>query len=183
MSDPCVGEIRMFAGSFAPVGWALCQGQTLPINGNEALYSLLGTTYGGDGKSTFGLPDFRSRIPVSQGTAASGTTYTLGNNGGTETVTLQPTQMPSHTHTLMAANVSATSTTPANNLMAQAVNNNGGTNQDIMYLQPNAPIITTLPLSQTAVGPAGYSQPHTNIMPCSTVNYIISLQGIYPQLQ
>jgi microcystin-dependent protein len=183
MSDQSIGEIRMFAGSYAPQDWALCNGQTLPISGYQTLYALLGVAYGGDGKTTFGLPDLRSRLPISLGPAASGTTYTLAQKDGAETVPLQVAQIPGHSHAPMAASVKATSSSPVGNLMAQTVNSNGGTNEDIMYVGATSPVVKTFTLNSSAVATTGQNQSHANIMPCSPVNFIIALQGIYPQFQ
>lgn len=183
MSDQCVGEIRMFAGLQPPEGWELCNGQTLPIAGNEQLFSLLGTLYGGDGRTNFGLPDMRSRVPIGQGRAASGTTYTMAATGGAETVTLTQAQLPPHTHIPLATASPATTGNPTGNLMAATVNSDGAQNQDAMYLQKGAPLVTEFPLNGNAVSPAGSSLPHDNIMPCTPVNFIIALTGVYPNFQ
>lgn len=181
MSDQFIGEIRIFAGNYAPEYWALCDGSVLPIQGNEALFSLLGTTYGGNGSTTFGLPDLRGRLPVSQGTPAYSTTnYVLGVKAGAEIVTLTEAQVPAHNHAFQALSTPGTTGTAKNNLLAQSVNGAGGTNQDAFYLQATAPVKTAYALNQNSVLPSGGSQPHANIMPCQGVNFIIALQGIYP---
>lgn len=140
MSDQFVGEVRTFAGSYAPSGWALCNGATLPIANNEVLYSLIGTTYGGDGQTKFNLPDLRSRIPIGTGTSSAGAAYKLGQTAGTETVVLQQAQIPLHAHNLMANSAAATTGDPTNNYLAQSANSSGGTNADAHYLSFAAPV-------------------------------------------
>jgi microcystin-dependent protein len=183
VSDQCYGEIRIFAGNYAPEGWALCDGSVLPITGNEALYSLLGTAYGGDGVKTFGLPDLRGRIPIGQGKSPAGTTYPLGQKVGTETVVLDQTQVPAHTHTLMASSTAAGSGAPSGNYLATSVNSSGGTNADAHYLSATAPVAKTYLLNANSIVLAGGSAPHQNIMPSLCVNFIIALQGVYPEFQ
>jgi microcystin-dependent protein len=152
MAQPYVGEIRMFAGNFAPAGWMFCEGQLLPISENETLFQLIGTTYGGDGESTFGLPDLRGRIPIHQGNG-----FILAEEGGVEEVTLTVSQMPAHTHPMSADNVAGS---PNVNLWIQDIANT--------------------PLSPQAVSPVGGSQPHTNFQPYLCIDFIISLFGIFP---
>lgn len=164
MSTPYIGEIRMFGGNFAPVGWAFCNGALLPISGNEALFNLIGTTYGGDGQSTFALPDLRGRIPMHQ---TSG--FTLGQSSGTETVTLTTAQIPAHSHTMVASSAAATQTTPAGNLLAQTSNGQ-------LYLA-DAPNVG---LNPQMLGITGSNQPHDNMGPYLCVNFIIALEGIFP---
>ena len=168
MSDPYLGEIRLFAGNFAPVNWALCQGQLLSIAENDALYNLIGTTYGGDGQSIFALPDLRGRVPVHQGQGPGLSQRTMGALVGTESVTLTTGQLPAHTHPLHATTAAATITTPAGALLATTTADSYG------------PGPATTPMAAGAVGPAGGAQPHDNMAPTLTVNYIISLVGIYP---
>jgi microcystin-dependent protein len=163
MSDPYIGEIRMFAGNFAPNGWLFCQGQLLPISDYDTLFNLIGTTYGGDGQSTFAVPDLQSRGPVHQ---ASG--YPLAATGGTESVTLSQNQLPLHTHQPVASSLSATSTTPSGNYWAQWNDSPYATGQP------------TVPMSSAALSPAGGGQPHDNMPPFLALNFIISLFGIYP---
>lgn len=163
MSSPYVGEIRIFAGNFAPVGWAFCDGSLLPISDNDTLFNLIGTTYGGDGQSTFALPDLRSRVPMHVGPG-----YALGQNDGEETVTLTTAQMPVHTHAALANTTNATSTTPQNNVWA------GGSLTQFSDQQTNAQ------LAPSTLQSAGGSQPHDNMLPFVAVNFIISLFGIYP---
>lgn len=172
MSEPFVGEIRMFAGNFAPRGWAFCDGQLLAVSQNDALFSLFGTIYGGDGRTTFGLPDLRGRVPIHQGSGPGLAQRRLGANGGAEQVTLTAAQLPSHGHELRASTDSAGSTDPANNVTANGV----GTN---LY-GSGAPNQALAGSSTTAVG-GGRS--HTNLMPFLCVNFIVSLVGIYPSRQ
>lgn len=169
MAQPYVGEIRMFAGNFAPNGWMFCEGQTLPIAENEVLFQLIGTTYGGDGQETFNLPNLASRVPIHMGTAPDGTTYQLGEMAGTEQETLTIQQIPNHTHALTASQNVSNQSSPANALLAQS------TVAD-MYAgeAPDAQ------LAANAVAPVGGSQPHENTQPFLVINFIISLFGIFP---
>jgi microcystin-dependent protein len=166
MAQPYVGEIRMFAGTFAPVGWLFCEGQLLPISENETLFQLIGTTYGGDGQSTFGLPDLQGRIPLHQGGG-----FTLADKGGVEEVTLTTQQIPVHTHAFMGTGNTATGNAPANNAFA------GATGATIFPYGTDQPLTTLHP---STIGSAGGSQPHTNFQPYICINYIISLFGIFP---
>ena len=166
MAQPYVGEVRMFAGNFAPAGWQLCEGQLLPISENETLFNLIGTTYGGDGQSTFGLPDLRGRLAVHQGNG-----FILAESGGAEEITLTVQQIPSHNHaflgtTNLAADANPTNMVPATSASATA--SPYGT---------DAPFTTLAPSSVTAVGG---SQPHSNFQPYLCINFIISLFGIFP---
>jgi microcystin-dependent protein len=169
VSDPYLGEIRMFGGNFAPLGWAFCDGRLLPIADNDALYILIGTTYGGDGQETFALPDLRGRSPLHQGTNA-GTTFVLGGNGGAEEVTLTAQQIPAHSHPFLAANVQGDQISPAGNLPARSFN-------VTPYLN-GAPDGNML---NTAVALTGGSQPHENRQPYLGINFIIALAGLFPQ--
>ena len=162
MSQPYVGEIRMFAGNFAPAGWALCQGQLVPIDQNPTLFQLIGTTYGGDGQNNFALPNLQSRVPVHVGPG-----FALGQAAGTETVTLTTSQIPSHSHVPQAA-AAATGTSPSGSVLGGGFNNWYNTNP------PNAN------MSPAMVGNAGGSQPHDNMIPFLVVNFIISLFGVFP---
>lgn len=164
MSDPFIGEIRMFGGSFAPAGWAFCDGQTIPIDQNDALFNLIGTTYGGDGQTTFGLPDCRGRLPIHQGSG-----FVLGQMGGEETVTLTVNQIPNHAHSLLADENTGTQLGPANNLLATTSNP-----QMYRSITPN------LAMNANSITPAGGSQPHDNMVPSLVVSFIISLFGIFP---
>lgn len=168
MSSPYVGEIRIFAGTFAPLGWEFCEGQIVPISENDTLFNLIGTTYGGDGQQTFALPDLRGRLPLHQGTYA-GTAFTQGEAGGAEEVTLTTAQIPPHNHAFTATNAAGTTSTPTNNAVASSTSVN-------LY-NTNAPGAS---FGSAAVGPAGGSQPHSNMQPFLCVNFIISLFGVYP---
>jgi microcystin-dependent protein len=163
MSQPYVGEIRMFGGNFGPAGWMLCQGQTLPISENEVLFQLIGTTYGGDGQETFMLPNLSSRIPVHVGTG-----YQLGQMAGVETVTLTTSQMPSHTHQPLGSSGAATGTDPSNAVWAAS--------GDKAYSTASA----NTTMNAVAMANTGGSQPHDNMPPYLAVNFIISLFGIFP---
>jgi len=173
MSDQFVGEIRMFGGNFAPQGWATCDGQLLPINQNAALFSLLGTYYGGNGSTTFGLPDLRGRFPINWGQGVGLSPYQLGQHNGTETVSLTQSQTPAHTHVATAVTAADTSTavaTPKGNLWAA--------NSAIPTYAPSTSALT--PMNPGAVSVAGGSQPHNNLPPFLVVTYIIALQGYFP---
>jgi len=164
-----VGEIRMFAGNFAPAGWMFCQGQTLPIAENEALFQLIGTTYGGDGQNTFSLPNLSSRMPVHMGTPPQGGSYVIGQVGGAEQVTLTVPQMPAHAHPLIAAAVTGDQINPGGNLPANSSN-------VTIYINDQA----NGNMSPTAISSVGGSQPHENMPPYLCINFIISLFGVFP---
>lgn len=161
MGTPYVGEIRMFAGNFAPSGWAICDGSELSISDNDALYALLGNTYGGNGQTTFALPDLRGRAPLHRSA-----TYPTGANGGSETVTLTTNQIPQHTHTAYATSNNAEFANPDGMVWAKS---------SYASYTPAAPTSAML-----ATAPAGGSQPHDNMMPSLAINYIIALAGVYP---
>ncbi|MEP6491703.1 MAG: tail fiber protein [bacterium] len=165
-----VGEIRMFAGNFAPAGWMFCDGSTLPISENETLFQLIGTTYGGDGESTFNLPNLASRVPVHMGVGPGGATYQVGEMAGTEQETLTVQQIPAHTHPLMASTSGGTVQTPQGNVLAST---SGGIQ---LYYEGQ----TNGNMNASAIGPAGGSQPHDNVQPFLCINFIISLFGIFP---
>ncbi|GAB4186733.1 MAG: tail fiber protein [Wenzhouxiangellaceae bacterium] len=169
MSEPFVGEIRMFAGNFAPRGWAFCDGQLLAVSQNDALFSLLGTIYGGDGRTTFGLPDMRGRLPIHAGHGPGLSERRLGAKGGAENETLTVNQLPSHTHGMRALSVNANTPNAQGNLLAQ-------TPTVDLYL-PDQPFSN---LNSAAVTNVGGSRSHTNLMPFLCVNFIIALFGIYP---
>ena len=171
MAQPYVGEIRMFAGNFAPSGWMFCEGQPLPISENEVLFTLIGTTYGGDGEETFNLPNLASRIPLHMGTGPDGTTYQIGEMAGVESVTLTTQQIPSHTHQLTASGTQATFTNPANNVPAKA---------PILATQTYGTDNPPDTLNTGTIGPAGGNQPHENTQPFLCINFIISLFGVFP---
>src|SRR6267142_5101650 len=163
MSSPFIGEIRMFGGNFAPVGWAFCNGALIPISENDALFNLIGTTYGGDGQSTFALPDLQSRVPVHVGPG-----FALGQSGGVETVTLTTSQIPAHSHVPQCSSLAGSQAGPDNGVWAVAGSN--------LY-NDTAPNIA---MAATAIGQAGGSQPHDNMIPFLVVNFILSLFGIFP---
>ena len=171
MSDPFVAEIRMFAGSFAPKGWATCDGQLLPISQNTALFSLLGTFYGGDGKSTFALPNMAGNVPLGQGKSNTGSDYFLGQEAGSQTITLLQTEIPVHTHTLQAF------ATPADLKEPQAGAVLTRSNNGALY---NTTISNFAQMAPQALTPAGGSLPHNNMMPFLTVFFIIAQQGVFP---
>lgn len=171
MGTPYIGEIRMFAGNFAPVGWAFCDGQLLAISENDALFTLIGTTYGGDGQETFALPNLQSRVPIHQGTGPDGTTYQMAEMAGVENVTLSTQQIPNHTHALLAAGTPGTQISPANSMLAESANVK-------LYIQGFSP---SLNMNPGVVSAAGGSQPHENMQPYLAINFIISLYGIFPQ--
>jgi microcystin-dependent protein len=162
MGQPFIGEIRMFGGNFAPAGWMFCAGQLLPIAENDALFNLIGTTYGGDGQSTFALPDLRGRIPVHAGNG-----FTLSQSGGVETVTLTQSQMPTHTHGVLSTSTGATGSIPNGAILASG---------PTMYVQ-GATANSTM---AAAVSTVGGNQPHSNFQPYLCVDFIISLFGIFP---
>src|SRR5438034_518488 len=167
MAQPYVGEIRMFGGNFAPAGWMFCEGQLLPISGNETLFNLIGTTYGGDGQSTFALPDLRGRLPLHQGNG-----FTLAETGGAEEVTLTTNQIPAHSHPLLGTNALANTNSPANAFLASSSG---------VTIFPYGTDQPTTTLSPQSVSTLGGSQPHTNFQPYLCVSFIISLFGLYPQ--
>jgi microcystin-dependent protein len=170
MGQPYVGEIRMFAGNFAPSGWMLCQGQLLPISENETLFNLIGTTYGGDGQETFALPDLQGRLPMHQGQGPGITqNYLIGEKAGVESVTLTTQQLPIHTHALLASTNQATATTAQGNVTASS-------NQLKIYTEG----AVSKSFAPNAVLPAGGNQPHDNSQPFLVINFIISLFGIFP---
>ena len=164
MAHPYVGEIRMFAGNFAPSGWMFCEGQLLPISENTTLFQLLGTTYGGDGESTFALPDLRGRIPIHQGNG-----FILAETGGAEEITLTVQQIPAHSHPFLGAAVQGDQINPSNAMAANSFNVTSYINQ-----APDGNF------AAASVTPTGGSQPHTNFQPYLCVNFIISLFGLFP---
>lgn len=165
MAQPYVGEIRMFAGNFAPAGWMFCEGQLLPISENETLFQLIGTTYGGDGQSTFALPDLQGRVPLHQGSG-----FILAETGGVEEVNLTISQIPSHSHPMGASLNIGQDTSPSGKVVAQI---GGGA---LPYIQDT----TDTDMAQQAVTAVGGSQPHNNFQPYLCISFIISLFGIFP---
>ena len=168
MSQPYVGEIRMFAGNFAPVGWMFCQGQSLAIADNEVLFQLIGTTYGGDGQNTFNLPNLASRVPVHMGTGG-GASYVIGQSAGEESVTLTTQQIPAHNHVMQANSNAGNQGSPQAAVGAQ---------QASLLPYSHQPPDTNM--APNALGPAGGSQPHDNMVPFLCINFIISLFGVFP---
>ena len=168
MSSPFIGEIRMFGGNFPPAGWAFCDGQLMAIAENDALFNLIGTTYGGDGQGTFGIPDLRGRLPMHMGTGPGLSTRQIGEMSGVETVTLTVQQIPIHTHPPLAVSGNGNQATPQNGVWAGAA---------ASRYSSSAP---NLAMNNTLVGQAGGSQPHDNLMPYLTISFIISLFGVFP---
>lgn len=164
MAQPYVGEIRMFAGNFAPAGWMFCEGQLLPISENEILFQLLGTTYGGDGQSTFALPDLRGRLPLHQGNG-----FILAETGGAEEITLTVNQIPVHSHPFLVSLNGGTSPNASTNMIAQSPSSK-------LFVQD----VPTVNFSALMMGPVGGSQPHTNFQPYLCIDFIISLFGLFP---
>ncbi len=172
MPDPFIGEVILFAGNFAPRGWAFCEGQLLSISSNQALFSILGTTYGGDGRSTFALPDLRGRVPIQQGHGAGLSQHNLGSKGGGETVTLTKNQLASHNHTLGChVGKVADAETPANNTLGKE---NVGKAEIYSTVDPDAT------MRSTSIGETGGNEAHNNMQPFLALNYIIALQGVFP---
>ncbi len=170
MGIPYLGEIRMFAGNFAPVGYAFCNGQLLLISEYEALFTLIGTTYGGDGQTTFALPDLRGRLPMHQGTGAGLSTRVIGQTGGSETVTLTLNQLPQHTHVATGSGTDGNSLSPAGNVWAAGA---GGANA-YNNTAPNTA------MNAQTIGQAGGNQPHEIMSPFLAINFIIALLGRFP---
>lgn len=170
--DPFVAEIRIFPFNFPPKGWAFCNGQILPLSQNTALFSLLGTTYGGDGKSNFALPNIQGNAVMHPGQGPGLSLHDLGEIGGTETVTLLESEIPSHTHSLMAATLNSQSTTPTNNSLGRG-------NPIRVYTASGV----TANMAANTVNPSGQSQPHNNMMPYLAMNFCIALQGVFPPRQ
>jgi len=170
--DPFVAEIRIFPFNFAPKGWAWCDGQLLPLSQNTALFSLLGTTYGGDGKSNFALPDLQGRAPMHPGQGPGLSLHDLGETGGSETVSLLQSEMPIHTHSLMGVNVAGNRSNPVGNSIAR-----GSAGTVYVAGSPAPPLVN---MSDQTVTPAGGDQPHNNLQPYLTFYFCIALQGVYP---
>lgn len=168
MAEPFVAEIRIFAGNFAPTGWAACDGQLMPISQNTALFSLLGTTYGGDGRSTFALPDLQGRAPMQPGQGPGRPDRQLGESGGADSVTLGDVAMPAHTHAFFASSAVAATKDPQGNLFARS-------NEDA-YAQSG----TLFTMSTQVLSESGGGQPHNNLQPYLVLNFIIALQGVFP---
>jgi microcystin-dependent protein len=172
MGQPYIGEIRMFAGNFAPVGWSFCSGQLLPISENGALFTLIGTTYGGDGEETFALPNLQSRVPLHMGTGPDGTNYQIGEMAGTEQETLTTQQIPNHSHVELASNSAATSQDPTGRVLALP----NSAQPNLLFWGSDS----FAAMNSQAIQPAGGSQPHENCQPFLCVNFIISMFGVFP---
>lgn len=172
MADPFVAEIRIFPFNFSPNGWAFCDGQLLPISQNTALFSLLGTTYGGNGQTTFALPNMQGKAPMHPGQGPGLSLHFLGETAGSDTVTLLQTEIPGHTHTMRANDSDGTVPSPANN-----VSSGPGADRDLFWYK-NGPPNTTMRADASGIN--GGSVPHNNMMPYLTLNYCIALQGVYP---
>lgn len=170
-ADPFLGEIRIFAGNFAPQGWAFCDGQLLAISQNQALFSLLGTTYGGDGQTTFALPDLRGRVPMNAGSGPGLTPRSLGQTGGQEQVTLNVSQIPAHTHQARASSEAPDTNSPEDAVPAQKA-------RTYLYNTGDSDVN----MGTTAISSTGGSQAHDNMQPYLCLNYIIALQGLYPSM-
>jgi microcystin-dependent protein len=170
MADPFIAEIRILPGNFAPRGWAACDGQLLPIAQNTALFSLLGTTYGGDGRTNFALPDLQGRVPMHHGTGVGLTERAVGDYDGSETVTLQPVEIPAHNHIAQARAVPATDTSPQGRVLATS-------SEDGFLPRGNR---TLTPMHPESLLPAGGSQPHNNMQPYLALTFVIALEGIFP---
>jgi microcystin-dependent protein len=169
-ATPYLGNIMLFAGNFAPLGWVLCNGQLLSVANESALFALLGTTYGGDGQNTFGVPDLRSRVPIHQGQGSGLSNYVIGQQAGTETVTLTSNQMPQHTHTVAVSSNTATTGTPSASVTL-------GVAAVEMYIADTPDgAMNPQSISLAYAGP----QPHDNIQPYLALNYVIATQGIFP---
>lgn len=174
MADPFVAEIRIFPFNFAPKGWAWCDGQLMPLSQNTALFSLLGTTYGGDGKSNFALPDLQGRAPMHPGQGPGLSLHDLGESGGSETVSLLESEIPAHSHTLRSSAEDADADNPA------PTNTTGGSAGVSLYLGAPNQVVVSSQLSPNALAPAGGDQPHNNMMPYLTFFFCIALQGVFP---
>lgn len=173
MVDRYVGEIRMTASPMVPEGWALCNGQTLQINENQLLFSLIGTIYGGDGVNTFQVPDMRGRVPIGNGTSKAGITYPIGQSGGTETVTLINANLPAHTHAVNAQSTPGTSNLTTNNVWAASSQTQFGTTGTVVAMSDKT-------ISAEGGNAQGATLPHENMMPFKTLSFIIALSGLYP---
>jgi microcystin-dependent protein len=180
MSEPFLGEIRLFGGNFAPVHWALCNGQLLAIQQNSALFALLGTTYGGNGVTTFALPDLRGRVPVGEGIGGGLTPRIIGEASGVETVTLTTANMPLHAHSFYASTATANQNLPTNNLPGDLSSQAAG---HFYVSNTGTPAPTFGNLNAQSLSTAGGGVPHDNLMPSQCVSFIISLQGIFPSRQ
>lgn len=176
MAEPYIGEIRMFGGNFAPLGWAMCDGAQLAISENDTLYALIGTTYGGDGQVTFNLPDLRGRVPSHQG-SKNGQTYVIGQSTGLESVSLAPNQLPAHPHPIFASSTAGTVGVPTAQTM---ISDQGPAGTGIFAYTPYSASNEQVALSAASTTSAGGGQPHNNMQPYLGINFIIALAGIFP---
>jgi len=177
MSDPFVAEIRIFGFNFAPTGWAQCNGQLLPISQNTALFSLLGTFYGGDGKSTFALPNLQGSVPTSQGQGSGLQEWFIGEEQGSDTTTLLLSEIPLHPHSFQAINSSGTTADPSGAALGKGFYDNGSTGGAAAFYQTQAPNVS---MRLDVIGNSGSSFPHNNLMPYLVMNYCIAMQGVFP---
>jgi microcystin-dependent protein len=177
MSNPFVAEIRIFPFNFAPVGWAMCNGQLLPISQNTALFSLLGTTYGGDGRSNFALPNLQGSVPMHPGQGPGLSLHDLGETSGSDTLTLLSTEMPAHGHFLNATTSAGTAPDPSGALYANGNWSSQGSSGAVQYYSGTVP---NAQLNANTIAPAGGSLPHNNLMPYLSLNFCIALQGVFP---
>jgi microcystin-dependent protein len=176
MAEPYVGQICSFGFNFAPVNWAFCNGQTVPISQNDVLYTLLGTTFGGDGVNTFNLPNLQGQVPINQGQGPSLSNYVMGQQSGTESITLTSLQIPSHTHPAFTCNTPGTTNVPST---GTALSDEGPGTPQVTTYAPNASA-PQAPLSGSTISPSGGSQPHENLQPYLALNFCIALLGIFP---
>jgi len=176
MSEPFLGEIRLMSFAFAPKGWSMCNGQLLPINQNQALFSLLGTTYGGNGINTFALPNLQYQVPIHFGNGPGLSNYVLGQTGGSPSITLNSTQMPLHSHVLNVTSASATATAVGNTVLPATPTVANAS----FYAVSGSPALEAQTMAPGSIGLGGGSQPHNNLMPSLTINFAIALQGIFP---
>ncbi|MBA4008151.1 MAG: phage tail protein [Hyphomonas sp.] len=179
MSNAFIGEIRLFAGNFAPVGWAFCDGSLISIEENNALFALIGTNYGGNGQTTFALPDLRSRVPLHQGPGPGlSINYVVGEAIGTEQVTLSSNNMPAHQHSVIATTATGSVTTPGPTVMLATPVEAGVATS--LYVVPGSSTVNQAPMAAQSIGSTGGGQPHENMMPFQAINYIIALFGVFP---
>lgn len=180
MSQPYVGQILMFAGSFAPAGWMTCQGQSVPISEYDTLFNLIGTTYGGDGQEAFNLPDLQGRVPIHMGQGGGLSNYVIGQKSGTETVTLTSQQIPSHNHLVVAASSPGSQNTPSGSVILADEQVGLGTASPFVYTPFNSGAPNPVTMAASTISTTGGNQPHENIQPVITVTYIIAMFGVFP---
>lgn len=178
MSQQFIGEIKLFAGNFAPRGYAFCNGQIQSIAQNSALFALIGTTYGGNGQTTFALPNLQSRVVLHQGQGPGLSNYTMGEQAGVETVTLLSNQIPQHQHSLNATTAQGSATTPGSAVMLATPVEPGV--QTSLYVVPGTSAVNPVPMASQSIGVTGGSQPHSNMMPTLAIHYIIAVEGLFP---